>query len=61
MNAFNPALLEILSRKVSGIADEMALTLKRTARSAFVKEGGDMRMFHHHSGPCANPPSPRSV
>ena len=41
MNAFNPALLEILSRKVSGIADEMALTLKRTARSAFVKEGGD--------------------
>lgn len=31
------------------------------ATNGFVKEGGDMRMFHHHSGPCANPPSPRSV
>lgn len=35
------ARLEILARKVSAVADEMALTLKRTARSAFVKEGGD--------------------
>lgn len=28
------------------------------ATNGFIKEGGDMRMFHHHSGPCANPPPP---
>ena len=28
------------------------------ATNGFVKEGGDMRMFHHHSGPCADPPPP---
>ncbi len=28
------------------------------ATNGFVKEGGDMRMFHHHSGPCADPPAP---
>ena len=26
------------------------------ATNGFLREGGDMRMFHHHSGPCANPP-----
>ena len=35
------ALLEIMSKKVSAVADEMALTLKRTSRSTFVKEAGD--------------------
>ncbi len=39
--SMDSARLEILARKVSAVADEMALTLKRTARSAFVKEGGD--------------------
>ncbi|MSO65342.1 MAG: hydantoinase B/oxoprolinase family protein [Alphaproteobacteria bacterium] len=34
-------LLEIMSRKVAAVADEMALTLKRTSRSSFVKEAAD--------------------
>jgi N-methylhydantoinase B len=34
-------LLEVLSRKFAAIADEMALTLKRTSRSPFVKEAAD--------------------
>ena len=28
------------------------------ATNGFVKERGEMRLFHHHSGPCANPPRP---
>ena len=28
------------------------------ATNGFFREGADMRMFHHHSGPCANPPPP---
>ena len=28
------------------------------ATNGFVREGGDMRLFHHHSGHCANPPPP---
>ena len=28
------------------------------ATNGFVKEQGEMRLFHHHSGPCANPPPP---
>jgi len=28
------------------------------ATNGFIEEGGEMRMFHHHSGPCANPPPP---
>ncbi len=26
------------------------------ASNGFVREGGELRMFHHHSGPCASPP-----
>ena len=29
------------------------------ATNGFVEEDGGMRMFHHHSGACANPPAPR--
>ena len=28
------------------------------ATNGFVEEDGEMRLFHHHSGPCANPPPP---
>ena len=28
------------------------------ATNGFVSERGGMRMFHHQSGPCANPPPP---
>ena len=31
------------------------------ASNGFVREGDSMRMFHHHSGPCANPPPPDST
>ena len=31
------------------------------ASNGFVKEDGAMRMFHHHSGACAEPPAPRGV
>lgn len=31
------------------------------ATNGFVKEQGEMRLFHHHSGPCANPPPPISA
>ena len=31
------------------------------ATNGFVKEHGEMRLFHHHSGPCANPPPPRGA
>lgn len=31
------------------------------ATNGFVKERGDMRLFHHQSGPCANPPPPVGV
>lgn len=38
---FDPALTEIMNRKLSAIADQMAMTLRRTSRSVYVKEGGD--------------------
>ena len=28
------------------------------ATNGFVREGAAMRLFHHHAGPCANPPQP---
>ena len=28
------------------------------ATNGFVSERGEMRIFHHQSGPCANPPPP---
>ena len=31
------------------------------ASNGFVKEGDALRMFHHHSGACANPPPPTGV
>ena len=37
----DPALLEIMARKVATVADEMAITLRRTSRSIFVKEAAD--------------------
>ena len=32
-----------------------------TATNGFIAERGEMRLFHHHSGPCANPPPPRAA
>lgn len=37
----DPVLLEILLHKVTAIAEEMAITLQRTARTTYVKEAGD--------------------
>ena len=31
------------------------------ATNGFVKERGEMRLFHHHSGPCASPPPPKGA
>ena len=31
------------------------------ATNGFIAESGEMRLFHHHSGPCANPPPPRGA
>lgn len=28
------------------------------ATNGFIAESGEMKLFHHHSGPCANPPPP---
>ena len=39
--AMDPVLLEIMSNKVTAIADEMRMTMQRTARSVFVNEGSD--------------------
>ncbi len=39
--SMDPVLLEIMSNKVTAIADEMRMTMQRTARSVFVNEGSD--------------------
>ena len=39
--ALDPILLEILQHKVQAIAEEMAITLARTARSTYVKDAAD--------------------
>jgi N-methylhydantoinase B len=38
---FDPVTLEILNARIAAAAEEMALTLKRTARSLYVKEATD--------------------
>lgn len=37
----DPVLVEILFHKVTAVAEEMAITLQRTARTTYVKEAGD--------------------
>ena len=37
----DPVLIEIFFHKVTAIAEEMAITLQRTARTTYVKEAGD--------------------
>ncbi|WP_075221443.1 hydantoinase B/oxoprolinase family protein [Acuticoccus yangtzensis] len=37
----DPVLVEIMSHKVTAIAEEMAIALQRTARTTYVKEAGD--------------------
>ncbi|XWN28930.1 MAG: hydantoinase B/oxoprolinase family protein [Devosia sp.] len=41
MSALDPVTLEILNTEVAAAAEEMALTLRRTARSLYVKEAVD--------------------
>ncbi len=38
---FDPILLEVMNNELTAIAEEMAITMKRTARSIVAKEGGD--------------------
>jgi N-methylhydantoinase B len=38
---FDPILLEVMNNELVAVAEEMALTMKRTARSIVAKEGGD--------------------
>ena len=37
----DPVLVDIFFHKVTAIAEEMAITLQRTARTTYVKEAGD--------------------
>ena len=39
--ALDPILLEIMQHKLQAIAEEMAITLARTARSTYVKDAAD--------------------
>jgi len=38
---FDPILLEVMNNELTAVAEEMAITMKRTARSIVAKEGGD--------------------
>src|SRR5690349_7955923 len=38
---FDPVLLEVMNNELTAVAEEMAITMKRTARSIVAKEGGD--------------------
>src|SRR5262249_22620921 len=38
---FDPILLEVMNNDLTAVAEEMAITMKRTARSIVAKEGGD--------------------
>ena len=39
--SFDPILVEVMKNELTAIAEEMGITMKRTARSLVAKEGGD--------------------
>ncbi|MBT6273079.1 MAG: hydantoinase B/oxoprolinase family protein, partial [Chromatiales bacterium] len=39
--AFDPILVEVMKNELTAIAEEMGITMKRTARSLVAKEGAD--------------------
>ena len=41
MSDFDPVLVEVLKNDLTAVAEEMAITMKRTARSLVAKEGAD--------------------
>ena len=41
MTAFDPVLVEVLKNDLTAVAEEMAITMQRTARSLVAKEGAD--------------------
>jgi N-methylhydantoinase B/oxoprolinase/acetone carboxylase alpha subunit len=38
---FDPILVEVMKNELTAVAEEMGITMKRTARSLAAKEGGD--------------------
>ena len=39
--AFDPILIEVMKNELTAVAEEMGITMKRTARSLGAKEGSD--------------------
>ena len=39
--SFDPILVEVMKNELTAIAEEMGITMKRTARSLVAKEGAD--------------------
>ena len=41
MTAFDPVLVEVLKNDLTAVAEEMPITMQRTARSLVAKKGAD--------------------